>query len=97
MLIPSYRLVDLNVATRVVRAVIDLSATLSSPVSHTHTHTHGDDTCGDQISEWHLPNKRVKSKLEIDPARQMDAGSYECQANNKYTVDRKTFKADFVA
>lgn len=38
---------------------------------------------------------KIKSKFEIDPARQMDSGSYECVANNKYAVDRKNFKADF--
>lgn len=48
-----------------------------------------------QISEWRLKKNRVKSKLEIDPARQMDSGTYECQANNMYSVDRKNFKADF--
>lgn len=46
------------------------------------------------IYEWLLPNNQIKSKLEIDPARQMDSGAYECEAHNKYTVDRKQFKAD---
>lgn len=48
-----------------------------------------------QISEWKVEEDTMKSKLEIDPARQMDSGTYECQANNKYTVDRRAFKADF--
>ncbi|XP_054159316.1 immunoglobulin domain-containing protein oig-4-like [Oppia nitens] len=48
-----------------------------------------------QISEWKYGLDRIKSKLEIDPARQMDSGSYECMANNKYSVDRRNFKADF--
>ncbi|XP_013774137.1 immunoglobulin domain-containing protein oig-4-like [Limulus polyphemus] len=48
-----------------------------------------------QISEWHHGKAKLKSKLEITPARQMDSGTYECQANNKYAVDRKIFKADF--
>ena len=47
------------------------------------------------IYEWLLPNNQIKSKLEIDPARQMDSGTYECQSNNKYAVDRRQFKADF--
>lgn len=37
----------------------------------------------------------IKSKMEIDPATQMDAGVYECQANNKYFIDCRIFKADF--
>lgn len=48
-----------------------------------------------QISEWKVDTTTIKSKLEIDPARQMDSGTYECQANNKYTVDGRAFKADF--
>ena len=47
------------------------------------------------VYEWLLPGNQIKSKLEIDPARQMDAGEYSCIANNKYTVDRKHFKADY--
>ncbi|XP_076320545.1 immunoglobulin domain-containing protein oig-4-like [Tachypleus tridentatus] len=47
-----------------------------------------------QISEWKRGKSMVKSKLEITPARQMDSGVYECQANNKYSVDRKIFKAN---
>jgi hypothetical protein len=38
---------------------------------------------------------KVKSKLEIDPATQMDAGLYECSADNMYSVDRRSFKTDF--
>ncbi|MPC66814.1 hypothetical protein E2C01_060967 [Portunus trituberculatus] len=33
--------------------------------------------------------------MEIDPATQMDAGYYECQADNKYAVDVKGFSADY--
>nr|XP_046908986.1 immunoglobulin domain-containing protein oig-4-like isoform X1 [Dermatophagoides farinae] len=50
------------------------------------------------INEWKFGKEKeaqIKSKLEIDPARQMDSGTYECMANNKYAVDRKNFKADF--
>ncbi|XP_022693128.1 hemicentin-1-like [Varroa jacobsoni] len=47
-----------------------------------------------QISEWLREDNRIKSKLEIDPARQMDSGSYTCQADNKVSVDRKMFKAE---
>ncbi|XP_067140140.1 immunoglobulin domain-containing protein oig-4-like [Centruroides vittatus] len=39
--------------------------------------------------------KHIKSKLEITPARQMDSGLYKCQANNKYSIDSRSFKADF--
>lgn len=52
-----------------------------------HPHVH--------VVELKFNDTQVKSKLEIDPARQMDAGNYECQANNKYSIDRRTFKADF--
>lgn len=34
-----------------------------------------------KINEWKLgegKNATIKSKLEIDPARQMDSGTYEC-------------------
>ena len=42
-----------------------------------------------------VQNDIIKSKMEIDPSRQMDSGSYYCQADNKYAVDSKQFKADF--
>jgi hypothetical protein len=48
-----------------------------------------------QIHEWKIGNDTIKSKMEIDPTTQMDAGTYECHANNKYAIDRKAFKADF--
>jgi hypothetical protein len=48
-----------------------------------------------QIHEWKIKPDKVKSKLEIDPAAQMDAGLYECCADNKYAVDRRSFKTDF--
>lgn len=48
-----------------------------------------------QITEWQLKPEHIKSKLEITPARQMDSGTYECQANNKYSIDSRSFKADF--
>ncbi|CAL1268446.1 unnamed protein product [Larinioides sclopetarius] len=48
-----------------------------------------------QITEWHKGHDYIKSKLEITPARQMDSGTYDCEANNKYSIDRRSFKADF--
>lgn len=48
-----------------------------------------------RVVEWKINTTLIKSKLEIDPARQLDAGTYECHANNKYSIDRRTFKADF--
>ncbi|XP_013782784.1 immunoglobulin domain-containing protein oig-4-like [Limulus polyphemus] len=48
-----------------------------------------------QITERLHGKNKLKSKLEITPATQMDSGTYECQANNKYAVDRRAFKADF--
>ena len=50
---------------------------------------------GLQVHEWKMGPDRVKSKLEIDPATQMDAGLYECSADNMYSVDRRSFKTDF--
>lgn len=50
------------------------------------------------INEWKMgegKDMKIKSKMEIDPARQMDSGTYECMANNKFAIDRKNFKADF--
>lgn len=47
------------------------------------------------VHEWKIKPDKVKSKLEIDPAAQMDAGLYECSADNKYSVDRRSFKTDF--
>ncbi|XP_052746876.1 immunoglobulin domain-containing protein oig-4-like isoform X1 [Bicyclus anynana] len=48
-----------------------------------------------QIHEWLIGEDRVKSKIEIDPATQMDAGVYECTADNMYSIDRRSFKTDF--
>lgn len=48
-----------------------------------------------QIHEWQVGTDKVKSKLEIDPATQMDAGVYECTADNMYSIDRRSFKTDF--
>ncbi|XP_076300002.1 immunoglobulin domain-containing protein oig-4-like isoform X1 [Lasioglossum baleicum] len=53
--------------------------------SHLYLHVH----------EWQIGTDRVKSKLEIDPATQMDAGVYECSADNMYSIDRRSFKTDF--
>jgi hypothetical protein len=48
------------------------------------------------ISEYHTGKRRLKSKMEIDPATQGDAGVYECHANNKWSVDMRSFRTDFV-
>ena len=48
-----------------------------------------------QISEWRLGNNRMKSKLEIDPAMPKDAGFYECQTDNKFSIDRRGFIAKY--
>ncbi|VEN53969.1 unnamed protein product [Callosobruchus maculatus] len=47
------------------------------------------------IHEWQMGTDKIKSKLEIDPATQMDAGVYECTADNMYSIDRRSFKTDF--
>ncbi|XP_034233683.1 immunoglobulin domain-containing protein oig-4-like [Thrips palmi] len=47
------------------------------------------------VHEYILDKEQIKSKLEIDPATQMDAGVYECTADNMYAIDRRSFKTDF--
>ncbi|XP_026465413.1 immunoglobulin domain-containing protein oig-4 [Ctenocephalides felis] len=47
------------------------------------------------VHEWRMGADKVKSKIEIDPATQMDAGVYECTADNMYSIDRRSFKTDF--
>lgn len=49
-----------------------------------------------QVHEWPIGNDTVKSKMEIDPTTQKDAGYYECQANNKYAIDIRGFRTDYV-
>lgn len=49
-----------------------------------------------QVHEWTLGNDTMKSKMEIDPTTQKDAGYYECQANNKYAIDYRGFRTDYV-
>ena len=33
--------------------------------------------------------------MEIDPATQKDSGFYECQADNKYAIDKRGFRTDY--
>ncbi|XP_017133911.1 immunoglobulin domain-containing protein oig-4 [Drosophila elegans] len=49
-----------------------------------------------QVHESHIETNIVKSKMEIDPTTQMDAGFYECQADNIYAIDRRGFRTDYV-
>ncbi|KAL3280587.1 hypothetical protein HHI36_003819 [Cryptolaemus montrouzieri] len=49
-----------------------------------------------QVHEWPMGNDTLKSKMEIDPTTQKDAGYYECQANNKYAIDTRGFRTDYV-
>ncbi|KAJ8949211.1 hypothetical protein NQ314_008282, partial [Rhamnusium bicolor] len=49
-----------------------------------------------QVHEWPIGNDTMKSKMEIDPTTQKDAGYYECQANNKYAIDSRGFRTDYV-
>lgn len=51
--------------------------------------------CLIKVHEWNIAQDSIKSKLEIDPGTQMDAGVYECSADNKYSIDRRSFKTDF--
>ncbi|KAF7267936.1 immunoglobulin domain-containing protein oig-4-like [Rhynchophorus ferrugineus] len=48
-----------------------------------------------QVHEWTEGNDTIKSKMEIDPATQKDAGFYECQANNQYAIDYRAFRTDY--
>lgn len=57
----------------------------SEIIMHSNLHVH----------EWYISTNRLKSKIEIDPATQMDAGVYECTADNLYAIDKKIFKTDF--
>ncbi|XP_037933330.1 immunoglobulin domain-containing protein oig-4 [Teleopsis dalmanni] len=49
-----------------------------------------------QVHESHIDSDITKSKMEIDPTTQMDAGYYECQADNIYAIDRRGFRTDYV-
>uniref|UniRef100_A0A1Y1MD79 Ig-like domain-containing protein n=1 Tax=Photinus pyralis TaxID=7054 RepID=A0A1Y1MD79_PHOPY len=49
-----------------------------------------------QVHEWPVGNDTMKSKMEIDPTTQQDAGYYECQANNQYSIDIRGFRTDYV-
>ncbi|XP_036326197.1 CAVP-target protein-like isoform X1 [Rhagoletis pomonella] len=49
-----------------------------------------------QVHESHIDADIIKSKMEIDPTTQMDAGYYECQADNIYAIDRRGFRTDYV-
>uniref|UniRef100_A0A1B0G3J3 Ig-like domain-containing protein n=1 Tax=Glossina morsitans morsitans TaxID=37546 RepID=A0A1B0G3J3_GLOMM len=49
-----------------------------------------------QVHESHIDGDIIKSKMEIDPTTQMDAGYYECQADNIYAIDRRGFRTDYV-
>lgn len=57
---------------------------------------HERDAVSQQVHEWNEDANTIKSKMEIDPATQMDAGYYECQADNKYAVDVKGFRTDYL-
>ncbi|KAF2345417.1 Immunoglobulin I-set, partial [Trinorchestia longiramus] len=48
-----------------------------------------------QLHEWTRGHK-LKSKMEIDPASQADAGIYECHANNKYAIDSRAFRTTYL-
>ncbi|PSN33658.1 hypothetical protein C0J52_20988 [Blattella germanica] len=49
-----------------------------------------------QVHEWPIGNDTMKSKMEIDPTTQKDAGYYECQADNQYAIDVRGFRTDYV-
>ncbi|XP_065219423.1 immunoglobulin domain-containing protein oig-4-like [Planococcus citri] len=49
-----------------------------------------------QVHEWAIGNDTLKSKMEIDPTTQKDAGYYECQADNQYALDKRGFRTDYV-
>eukprot|EP00092_Neocalanus_flemingeri_P000583 GFUD01000618.1.p1 GENE.GFUD01000618.1~~GFUD01000618.1.p1 ORF type:complete len:178 (+),score=49.51 GFUD01000618.1:51-584(+) len=49
----------------------------------------------EHVFEWKIGSQKIKSKVEIDPAMQRDAGYYECQAYNKHAVETKGFLAKY--
>ena len=49
-----------------------------------------------QITEYKVGVNTTVSRMEITPAKQKDAGFYECQADNKYAFDRRGFRTDFI-
>jgi len=48
-----------------------------------------------QVHEFKVGKDQIKSKMEIDPATQKDSGFYECQADNKYAIDKRGFRTDY--
>lgn len=58
-------------------------------VRHIYTHIFW------QVHEFKVGKNQIKSKMEIDPATQKDSGFYECQADNKYAIDRRGFRTDY--
>ncbi|CAL4066077.1 unnamed protein product, partial [Meganyctiphanes norvegica] len=48
-----------------------------------------------QVEEHPVGEYGTKSKMEIDPATKMDAGYYECQADNQHGIDVKAFKTNY--
>ena len=69
-------------------------ALLSPCVSGTHVSDHRRPT--PQITEYKEGSNVTVSRMEITPAKQKDAGFYECEADNKYAVDRRGFRTDFI-
>jgi len=49
-----------------------------------------------QVSEWVYNQFKIKSKMEIDPATQMDRGEYECLADNNFAIDRRRFRTEYI-
>lgn len=48
-----------------------------------------------QVHEFNVGKDQITSKMEIDPTTQRDSGYYECQADNKYAVDKRGFRTDY--
>ena len=51
--------------------------------------------CSFQVHEYKVGKDLIKSKMEIDPATQKDSGFYECQADNKFAIDKRGFRTDY--
>ncbi|XP_047738219.1 immunoglobulin domain-containing protein oig-4-like [Hyalella azteca] len=80
------------------RKIVFMCTATGDPVPHITWYKNGIELYAHsflQLHEYDEDPKSIKSKMEIDPATQMDAGYYECQANNKYAVDSKGFMADY--
>ncbi|KAF5277808.1 hypothetical protein FQR65_LT03789 [Abscondita terminalis] len=91
-------LVDIDGSPRRGRSRIGYNRLHSRmPIMIQHRPLNGDNYYEHKdVHEWPVGNDTMKSKMEIDPTTQQDAGYYECQANNQYSIDIRGFRTDYV-